>query len=193
MNIQEAAAWELHSFFTRIGTPYAIIGGFAVQWWGEPRLTKDIDLTAETPLDDPEQFILQIIDTFAPRIDDAVAFARRTRVILVRASNGCPVDISMGLPGYEEEVMQRAVDVELESGKKVRLCSPEDLIIHKAIAGRPQDVRDIEAIIYRQRQHLDVATIRRWLNAFAELLENPEVIEHFDRPWRRIQTGKSQQ
>lgn len=92
----------------------------------------------------------------------------------------------MGLPGYEEEVMQRAVEFELEPGKAIRVCSAEDLIIHKAIAGRPQDVRDIEGIVYRQRDKLDAAIIRRWLSAFAELLDNSEIIERFERPWRRI-------
>jgi len=95
----------------------------------------------------------------------------------------------MGLPGYEEEVMQRATEFELEPGKAIRICSAEDLIIHKAIAGRPQDVRDIEGVVYRQRRALDVTTIRRWLRAFAELLDNPEIIERFERPWQRIQPG----
>jgi hypothetical protein len=30
---------------------YAIIGGLAFQWWGEPRVTKDVDLTVVAPLD----------------------------------------------------------------------------------------------------------------------------------------------
>lgn len=190
MNLQEAAAWEIHSFLTSIGMRYAIIGGMAVQWWGEPRLTKDVDLTVAAPLDDPESFIRQVADAFAPRIEDAVAFARRNRIILVQASNGCPLDISMGLPGYEEEVMERAVEIELEPGKEVRLCSAEDLIIHKAVAGRPQDVRDIEGIVYRQRDRLDISTIRRWLQIFADLLDNSDVRDHFERPWRRINTSQ---
>lgn len=156
MNQQEAAAWEIHSFLTGIEIHYAIIGGLAVQWWGEPRLTKDVDLTVVAPLDDPERFIRQGADAFAPRIANVVAFARRNRVILVQASNGCPLDISMGLPGYEEEVMQRAAEFALEPDKGVRICSAEDLIIHKAIAGRPQDVRDIEGIVYRQRDRLEM-------------------------------------
>jgi hypothetical protein len=28
--------------------------------------------------------------------------------------------------------------------KSIRICSAEDLIIHKAVAGRPQDVADIQ-------------------------------------------------
>lgn len=187
MNEQEAAAWEIHQFFQSLTLSYAVIGGLAVQWWGEPRVTKDVDLTVVAPLDQPSSVLVQqVLDHFPPRIENALDFARRSRVILITASNGCPVDISLGLPGYEEEVMQRVVEFELEPGKAIRVCSAEDLIIHKAIAGRPQDVRDVEGIVYRQRDKLDAATIRRWLSAFADLLDNPEIVERFERPWRRI-------
>lgn len=72
----------------------------------------------------------------------------------------------------------------------MRICSAEDLIIHKAIAGRPQDVRDIEGIVYRQRDGLDVTIIRRWLQAFAGLLDDSEIVKRFERPWRHINTSK---
>ena len=115
--------------------------------------------------------------------------SRNLTNILIKTTNGCPADISMGLPGYEDEVMDRAVEFALEPGKAIRVCSAEDLIIHKAIAGRPQDVRDVEGIVYRQRDGLDVALIRRWLQAFAELLDNAEIVERFERPWRRVHSS----
>ena len=99
-----------------------------------------------------------------------------------------PLDISLGLPGYEDEVMRRAAPVEVAPGKQVRICSAEDLIIHKAIAGRPQDAHDIEGVVYRQFAALDAAYIRRWLREFAELLENPEIQQRFEFPWRKIRS-----
>jgi len=157
-----------------------------VRQWGEPRFTQDVDVTAMFPLEEPLPLLQELAAHFAPRLPDAVDFARRQRVLLVRASNGVSLDISLGLPGYEEEVMARAVNWELESGKIVRLCSAEDLIIHKAVAGRPQDLRDIEGIIYRQGTALDTAIVRRWLSAFAEVLEQPELPERFETPWRKM-------
>lgn len=191
MNPREEAAWELHRFFRELGLNYAIIGGAAVQFWGQPRLTIDVDLTVAVPLDQPSSVFIQLVlDRFPARIDNALEFAQRNRIILIKTTNGCPADISMGLPGYEDEVMDRAVEFALEPGKAIRVCSAEDLIIHKAIAGRPQDVRDVEGIVYRQRDGLDVAIIRRWLQAFADLLDNPEIVERFERPWRRIHASK---
>jgi predicted nucleotidyltransferase len=186
MNQRERAAWEMHCFFDHLGVEYVIIGGLAVQHWGEPRFTQDVDLTVTTLPIGLTEFIQKIVDRFPSRIEDPITFARHNRIVLVRASNGCPVDISLALPGYEDELMRRAVDYELEPEKVVNLCSAEDLIIHKAVAGRPQDVRDIEGIVYRQREALDVDYLRRWLRDFADVLATPEILELFERPWRKI-------
>ncbi|MEP9411414.1 MAG: nucleotidyl transferase AbiEii/AbiGii toxin family protein [Candidatus Brocadia sp.] len=35
---------EIHEFLTREGIPYVLIGGIALQWWGEPRFTRDVDI-----------------------------------------------------------------------------------------------------------------------------------------------------
>jgi hypothetical protein len=116
-------------------------------------------------------------------VANPVAFARQSRMILIRASNHCDVDIALGLPGYEDEVMRRAVDYDLETGKAVRICSAEDLIIHKCVSGRPQDISDVNGIIMRQNKRLDVAHIRKWLRAFAEITD-PEVLKRFERAMR---------
>lgn len=157
------AAWEFHQFLTDHEAPYVIIGGLAVQYWGRPRLTVDVDLTVLTPPEGAADFVQMIVKHFDSRVPDPVSFARQTRMILARASNGCEVDISLALPGYEDE-----------------------LIIHKAVAGRPQDLADIEGVVYRQGDTLDVEYIRPWLREFAAVLENPELIGRFEAPWRKL-------
>jgi hypothetical protein len=84
MNQRESAAWEMHCFFDHLEVQYVIIGGLAVQHWGEPRFTQ------------------------------------------------------------------------------------------------------IEGIVYRQQNALDVSYIRRWLRDFADVLAKPEILEQFERPWRKI-------
>lgn len=149
------AAWEIHQFLTAQQVPYAIIGGLAVQHWGEPRLTVDLDVTVSVPAERTETFVRGVTARFVPRVEHPQAFARDTRVIPIRASNGCPVDISLAIPGYEDLVMARVVEYEVEPGRRLRFCSAEDLVIHKAVAGRPLDVQDIEGIVFRQRKALD--------------------------------------
>ncbi len=185
MKIVEQAAWEVHQILTDLQLPYAIIGGAAVQVWGEPRYTKDIDLTVLAPRELMSEVIEQILTRLSPRIDDALSFALRSRVLLTQTSTDYPVDISFGLPGYEEAVIQRAVKQEIAPGKRVWFCSAEDLIIHKSVAGRVQDVIDVQNVIIRQKGELDVSYIRYWLQVFTELLETDDVIDHFEQAWAK--------
>jgi hypothetical protein len=178
------AAWEVGQFLAEHGISYAVIGGLAVQFWGDVRLTIDADLTVASSLaEGSEPFVDLITGQFQSRIANPREFARRNRVVLITTSNGVDVDISLGLPGYEEEMLRRVVEFEWEPGKILHVCSAEDLVIHKAIAGRPQDVSDIQGIVYRQREKLDLAYIRSWLIQFAEILGNPAIEQRFEQAW----------
>lgn len=163
-----SAAVEVARFLDELRIPYVIIGGLAVQFWGEPRATGDVDMTVLVPGGGEEEFLQQCVQRFSPRLSDAVAFALRHRVLLIMATNGCPVDIALGLPGYEAEVMKRARTTVLE-GYPVRVIAPEDLIIHKCVAGRPRDIEDVRTILMRH-DRLDLSYIRRWLNEFTRVL-----------------------
>lgn len=185
MNPRLEAAWEIHQFLAEHGLKYAIVGGIAVQKWGEPRFTRDVDLSVASPLITGSAELVRLITSrFPSRSADPVAFARSTRMVLITASNRVEVDISLALPGYEDHLFARAVDYEIEPGKVIRLCSAEDLIIHKAVAGRPQDLSDIQGVVYRQGETLDVAYIRQWLKEFADVLAKPDVGERFESAWR---------
>jgi hypothetical protein len=81
--------------------------------------------------------------------------------------------------------MSRAVKCDIGEDLMVRICSAEDLIIHKAVAGRPQDLTDIEGIIIRQGKKLDIDYIRLWLKEFSLVLEMDELKERFEGPWRK--------
>jgi len=179
------AVWEVGLFFARRNLPYALIGGLAVQIWGSPRLTTDADITVASPLTTGvTELVRQITEHFPSRTADPLAFARDARMVLVTASNGVDVDISLALPGYEDEVFARAVDYKVRRGKVIRVCSAEDLIIHKAVAGRPQDVIDIQGVVDRQGARLDVAYVRKWLTTLASILARPEILEYFEAAWR---------
>ncbi len=186
MSLQVKAAWEAHEFFIKEGIPYAIIGGIAVQHWGEPRFTRDVDFTILATLGKEEKTLKKIVTVFSPRIPDALEFALKHRVCLVRSKDGCEIDISLGLPGYEEEVVRRTVGCDLGDGRIVQMCSAEDLIIHKVIAGRAQDLADIDGVITRQGNTLDAGHIRHWLRQFSLLLDMNEILQRFEEPWKRL-------
>ncbi|MGB9721834.1 MAG: nucleotidyl transferase AbiEii/AbiGii toxin family protein [bacterium] len=185
MNRQLEAIKEVHQFFTKEKIPYVLIGGIALQHWGEPRFTRDIDVTILVDLGTEEEVIKKILSAFSPRIKDALQFALKNRICLVKSRSGYEIDISLGIPGYEEIVIKRAVECQL--GKvSVKICSAEDLIIHKSVAGRARDLSDIEGIIMRQRKNLNPKYIRKWLKEFSEILEMPELIGQFESLWKKI-------
>lgn len=192
MNDLFDAAWEIHQFLSRHKIAYAIIGGFAVQQWGAPRLTVDVDLTVFTPIEqEPDELVRLIHTQFPRRVSDPYDLARRARLIVTQASNGRSIDISFAIPGYWDEMLERITDFELEAGKVVRVCSAEDLIIHKCIAGRPQDLKDIIGVIARQGKDLDAAYIRKWLKLFVQTLAESKVLERFENAWKKARaTGQ---
>ncbi len=186
MNQQFKAILEVHHFFTRENIPYVFIGGIALQQWGEPRFTRDLDITILVALGEEEAVIKKIHSVFIPRIPDALEFALKNRVCLVKNREGYEIDISLGVPGYEEEVIKRAEKCSMHKKHTVMICSAEDLIIHKVVAGRPQDLSDIEGIIMRQGKKLDVKYIRKWLKEFNHLPGMEDIIERFEKPWKRL-------
>lgn len=183
MSAQLEAAWRLHLFFTARAIPYAIIGGIAVQRWGEPRFTRDVDVTILLEPGREEATLRALVEAFPPRLEDAVAFALEHRVLPVDVPGASEADISLGLPGYEEHVIARAVPYDVGGGRAVHLCTAEDVIIHKALAGRAKDLHDVEGIVARQGGRLDLAYVRRWLGELGRVAQDPEVAARFERIW----------
>jgi hypothetical protein len=71
------AAWELHKFLTKHKIPYAIIGGFAVQHWGTPRLTADVDIEILAPLvEGSESYVKLFLAHFSSRDNQTHSFAQ---------------------------------------------------------------------------------------------------------------------
>lgn len=152
-----------------------IIGGVAASLLGQPRLTADADALFLLPLEDvPRLIALAQVEGLKPRLADVVDFARRSRVVLLtHEESGIDVDISLGLLPFEIEAVERSQEYQTGS-LIIRLPTPEDLIILKAVAHRPKDMLDIQAVIAAQPQ-LDTERIAFWVRQFADLLETPEI------------------
>lgn len=155
-----------------------MIGGLAVQRWGEPRQTRDVDLALLTGIGRESDYTDTILATFQARRPDARAFALAYRVLLIQSAAGVPLDVSLAALPYEERVMSRSSPFAFAAGCVVTTCSAEDLVVLKAFADRPQDWIDVEGIIARQRGALDRALIRRELRELLELKEDldPEAV-----------------
>lgn len=171
------ALLDLSRWLRRDRIPFAIIGGTAVGFVGRPRTTKDVDAVALLGEHTWESFAARAAEMgFLPRSPDVVAFARQTRVFLLRhALSGVEIDISAGALPFEKESIRRAHLVSIE-GTKVPMASPEDLIVMKILASRPRDLGDIEGILATNPK-LDRRRVRRLVRQFSAVLEMPELNE----------------
>lgn len=158
------------------GWEFCVIGGLAVQRWGEPRTTLDADLTLFTGIGNEEHYAAALLDHFGSRIPDALSFALTRRVLLLTAANGTAVDVSFGALAFEQEMVRRAVREEFAPGLVLPCCTAEDLVVMKAFASRPRDWLDVESVVVRQDQ-LDHPYILRQLRILCELKEAPEIVE----------------
>ncbi len=179
------AALEAQRACDMAGFRCCVIGGVALQRWGEPRFTADADLSVLVRSGEESRAVQGLLAALPARIADAAGFAERTRVVLLRSGQGVGIDIVLaGLP-YESRVIARASDWHLDDATTLRTCSAEDLLVMKAFAARDKDWADVTSIIERQAGRLDLALVRIELAPLVEAKEAPDIIEQLELRIRR--------
>jgi hypothetical protein len=176
-----AAAGEVQTFCQKQGWSFCFIGGIAVQRWGEPRLTQDVDLTLLTGFGAEEKFIDIFLHEFQARRTDAREFALNHRVLLLQTRNGVGVDAALGALPFEERSIQRSSTWAWADGQSLITCSAEDLVVHKSFAGRDLDWGDVERVLTRQHGKLDFKQIQTELKPLLELKGELEAVDKLER------------
>ena len=93
------------------------------------------------------------------RMEDALQFAKRSRVLLMRhTTSGIDVDITFGELPFERAAVANCENHDI-GGVRVRLPRVQDLLVMKAIARRPKDVQDLQGLLAAHPE-VDVASAR---------------------------------
>ena len=171
-NIFEVAQ-EVQEFIIRKKYKFCFIGGLAIQRWGEPRGTNDVDLTVLTGFGGEEKYIDAFLAQYSGRLPDVREVAISARVILLKTNDNIGIDISLAGMPFEEEAVSRASNFEFLPGIYLKTCSAEDLVVYKTFAGRDKDWGDLSGIIYRKHD-LDWHYIETQLLPLLDLKEEPE-------------------
>jgi predicted nucleotidyltransferase len=171
----ESLLASLASALDNAGIPYMVIGGQAVLQYGEPRLTRDIDITLGVDVDEFQRVSAAIrAIELRVAVDDAETFLRRTNVLpLHHPKSGVRVDLLFSFHPYERDAIARSTIVNIR-GQSVRFAAVEDVIIYKIIAGRPRDLDDVNGILVRNAGY-DKAYVLTVLRAFEQSLSKPFV------------------
>ena len=155
---------------------FLIIGGIAVSLLSRPRTTQDIDALALLDPSHWENFLKKGLQFgFETRIKNALPFARENRVLLLRhRKSGVDIDISFGNLPFEEESVKRRIFQKVGL-LQIPLPTPEDIIIMKMVAHRPQDMVDVKTIL-QTHPGLDRKRIQKWVKEFSLALEDPGIL-----------------
>ena len=167
---------SLQKLISRFSNQGVVIGGIAASVLGEARYTEDLDaMFLLSKQDIPEFLEAAKQEGIEPRIENAADFARKARVLLLRhIITNTNIDISLGIMPFEQEVIERSSIHKIDDTLQMRLPTPEDLIIMKAIAHRPIDLEDIRTLAVKYA-NLDLARIESWVKNFAEILDTPDL------------------
>lgn len=143
-----------------VGVQYIVVGGIATILHGYVRATSDVDLVIDLRVDEASKTISVLTAAgFKPKVPvQAMEFAdaaKREQWIrekgmqvfsLYHPDNiGMTVDLFVQQPIPYQELLQRSVVMNLDS-INVRVCSIDDLIVMKQLAGRAKDLADIEQL-----------------------------------------------
>lgn len=153
------------------GVPYAFIGGVAVLAHGVARATVDVDVTLAGAAVELEPLVAHLERAgFEPRLSDAVAFARRSQVLLLRhRASGVPLDLTLAWLPFETQLLAGALERAF-AGTMIRVPTVSDLVAMKLVAHRPKDRSDAELLA---RLHpVDFTHVRRVVTEFCAVLED---------------------
>ncbi|OGC89699.1 MAG: hypothetical protein A2W25_17360 [candidate division Zixibacteria bacterium RBG_16_53_22] len=162
---------RLASALKKAKIDYMVIGGQAVLIHGEPRYTKDIDVTLGVDTDKlPELIKLSKGLGLRVLVKKPEEFVRDTKVLpAIQISSNIKVDFIFSSAEFEREAIKRAKSVKI-GRTAIKFASLEDLVILKIIAGRPRDIEDVRILLIKNPRH-GVEYIRAWLRKFDAALD----------------------
>ena len=173
-------ASDIQSLCVENNWDFCFIGGIALQRWGEPRLTLDVDISILTGFGNEEKFIEVLMNRYKERMSGARDFALQNRVLLLQSEDNIALDIIFAALPFEEQVIVRASEYEFLEGIVLKTCSAEDLVVYKAFADRLRDWADVESIVQRQDDNLDWNYIKENLSPLAEMKEDADIMNKLE-------------
>lgn len=139
-----------------LGVTWCLAGGLAVSVWGEPRLTRDIDVIVAVSSDRQTEKLIRGLQSIGYRAEEIVEQEAAGRLATARFSldevrNGIVLDLLFASSGIEIEAAAEALSVEVFEHLVVPVATRASLIVMKLLArddrSRPMDADDLRSLI----------------------------------------------
>ncbi len=148
---------------------YLIVGSIASMVYGEPRLTRDMDIVIDVGPQDANKFAQMFTqpEYYCPPIEVVSdEIQNRGQFNLLHVSSGLKIDVIIKkITPFDDSRFSRVIRTELWEGFSANLASPEDVIIKKLEyfreGGSEKHIRDIRGII--ANTEIDKAYLQKWV------------------------------
>lgn len=159
-----------------LGYRAAVLGGFGISAWVDPRFTRDVDLAVAVDSDEEAEALVHRLRAEGFTLLASVEQKATGRLATVRLAppsepeGGIVVDLLFASSGIENDVVRDAATIDLGLGRAVPVARPGHLVALKLLANdpktRPQDALDLRAL----RTVLDEREVERSREACREIV-----------------------
>jgi hypothetical protein len=194
--MEHVREYELKAFFTHVieilenlDIPYMVVGGFAAIFYGEPRLTLDVDIVVDMKWEhiDPLVAAFPIPDYYVSEEGVRDSLQRCYPFNVIQPTTGAKVDL-VPLPRdvFTFEAFQRRKRMAYdEAGHSATFITPEDIVVAKLIAYQKTEsdkhLRDARGVLITQWGELDLDTVRRSARVSGTLGQLEELVRAVQR------------
>lgn len=155
--------------FEDLGVPYAVVGSMASSYFGEARLTNDVDILAELGPEHVTRFVGRFPTDVYYVSEDAVraAIAHRSQFNIIQPDAGLKVDVMLPQrTAYDQgRLSRRVLGRPHGAASDAYFASPEDVIVKKlefhAEGGSDKHLRDIAGMLKVSGALIDRAFVDR--------------------------------
>jgi hypothetical protein len=161
--------------------PSVVIGGVAVALWGEPRVTRDVDLKILLGREGADRLLALLTPDYTPLLPDPRRALTEQAMLFVQDPTGTRLDLLLADTPYDVQAIQRRQSIEVEPGATISVCSPEDLVIYKLVSTRLRDHEDAASVVRRQGDKMDDRYVLHWLRQFEQALDDSTLAAEYTK------------
>jgi hypothetical protein len=152
----------------RLEIPYAVVGSYASTAWGEPRMTRDIDVVVQLS---PEQVgplcgAFPLSEFYVSEAAALEAIRYHSQFNVIHPASGNKVDFMIvGGSDWSATQLQRRQQIQFDDHTRGYVAAAEDVILGKLMylheGGSEKHIRDISGILKLHKHRLDMDYIFR--------------------------------